>query len=124
MEEKKKRKYTKRKKIEKKSEGVGDTIAKITDTLGIKKCKGCEQRQKKLNKIFPYKKDISQEDIQEINAIEKRIEETKKLSVEDSRFILKILKNNLGMSVKPCYNCGKASWLVWLNKIKLAYDKQ
>lgn len=34
--------------------GLGDTIAKVTDFLGIKKCASCEQRQKKLNKMFPW----------------------------------------------------------------------
>jgi hypothetical protein len=48
-----------------KSKGLGDTIAKITDTTGIKKivdtisqvikkdC-GCEGRKQKLNEMFPY----------------------------------------------------------------------
>ena len=48
-----------------KSKGLGDTIAKITKTTGIKKvvdtvakvtgkdC-GCEKRQEGLNRLFPY----------------------------------------------------------------------
>lgn len=48
------------------SRGLGDTIAKITKATGIEKvvktitggkC-GCEERQKKLNEIFPYKKAL------------------------------------------------------------------
>lgn len=50
------------------SRGLGDTLAKITKATGIKKvvdtvfgainkdC-GCRERQSKLNKIFPYKKE-------------------------------------------------------------------
>ena len=47
----------------KKSKGLGDTIAKITEATGIKKvvkfiagddC-GCDARQEALNKLFPYK---------------------------------------------------------------------
>ena len=47
----------------KKSKGLGDTIAKITEATGIKKvvkfiagddC-GCDERQEALNKLFPYK---------------------------------------------------------------------
>ena len=38
-----------------KSRGLGDTIAKITTAIGIKPCRGCKQRQKKLNELFPYK---------------------------------------------------------------------
>ena len=36
------------------STGLGDTIAKVTDKLGIPKCGGCKRRQKKLNKLMPY----------------------------------------------------------------------
>lgn len=39
----------------KKSKGLGDTIKKVTDTLGIPQCGGCKARQKKLNVLFPYK---------------------------------------------------------------------
>jgi hypothetical protein len=43
----------------KKSQGLGDTIANITHTLGIDKlipkdC-GCDERREKLNRLFPYK---------------------------------------------------------------------
>ena len=37
-----------------KAKGLGDTIAKITSSLGIKPCGGCKKRQEKLNKIVPY----------------------------------------------------------------------
>jgi len=53
----------------KKSEGLGDTIAKITsatkldklaesiaDAVGAEDC-GCKARQKALNKMFPYNSD-------------------------------------------------------------------
>jgi hypothetical protein len=47
---------------EAKSEGVGDTVAKITKATGIEKAVkflagedcGCDERKDKLNKIFPY----------------------------------------------------------------------
>jgi len=38
------------------SRGLGDTVAKVTSTIGIKPCKGCKKRQAKLNKWFPYKR--------------------------------------------------------------------
>ena len=38
-----------------KSRGLGDTIAKVTDKLKIRKCGGCRRRQKKYNELFPYK---------------------------------------------------------------------
>jgi hypothetical protein len=50
--------------MEKKSKGIGDTVAKFTNATGIdqlvKKTMGedcgCKRRQEKLNKMFPYKK--------------------------------------------------------------------
>jgi hypothetical protein len=54
----------------KKSKGLGDTVAKITKflyidiladkiakLLGYKDC-GCTRRKEKLNKIIPYKKNV------------------------------------------------------------------
>jgi hypothetical protein len=45
-----------------KSKGLGDTIEKITTTMGIKsvvkkvsKDCGCSKRKKRLNKLLPYK---------------------------------------------------------------------
>ena len=39
----------------KKSRGIGDTIAKMTAAVGIKPCGGCKKRQEYLNKKMPYK---------------------------------------------------------------------
>ncbi len=50
-----------------KSQGLGDSIEKLTEATGIKKAVelfseitgldcGCDERKEKLNKIFPYKK--------------------------------------------------------------------
>ena len=49
---------------EKASEGLGDTIAKVTEATGIKKAVkfiagedcGCDERQERLNRIFKYNK--------------------------------------------------------------------
>lgn len=56
-------------KIKKKSKGLGDTIAKITNFFGLdiladriakffgKQDCGCTRRKNKLNKLIPYKKN-------------------------------------------------------------------
>tara|TARA_A100001037_G_scaffold298590_1_gene322594 strand:- start:845 stop:1003 length:159 start_codon:yes stop_codon:yes gene_type:complete len=36
------------------SKGLGDTVKKITDKMGIKQCGACKKRQAKLNRLFPY----------------------------------------------------------------------
>ena len=38
------------------SRGLGDTVAKITKSVGIKPCGPCKKRQAALNKAIPYKK--------------------------------------------------------------------
>lgn len=51
------------------SEGLGDTVAKVTNALGIDKLAervaqlagkedcGCKKRREKLNELFPYNKE-------------------------------------------------------------------
>tara|TARA_R110002167_G_scaffold308154_1_gene512900 strand:- start:600 stop:872 length:273 start_codon:yes stop_codon:yes gene_type:complete len=39
------------------STGLGDTIKKVTNALGVKQCGGCKKRQEKLNRLFPYKEE-------------------------------------------------------------------
>lgn len=45
----------------KESKGLGDTIKKVTEKLGIKQCGGCKRRQEKLNRLFPYQKEPKKE---------------------------------------------------------------
>ena len=40
----------------KESEGIGDTVAKITKTVGIEPCEACEERRKRWNDKVAYKK--------------------------------------------------------------------
>lgn len=44
--------------IQQSSRGLGDTVAKITSKLGIKKTEdcGCDKRQAVLNRLVPYHK--------------------------------------------------------------------
>jgi hypothetical protein len=36
------------------SRGLGDTVAKVTNAVGIKSCGGCKKRQEKLNSLVPF----------------------------------------------------------------------
>lgn len=36
------------------SRGVGDTVAKMLDSVGVRKCGKCRERQAKLNERVPY----------------------------------------------------------------------
>ena len=47
-----------------KSKGLGDTIAKITEAIGIIPCEGCNKRKESLNRLFPFKRvDSSKVDL-------------------------------------------------------------
>jgi|TARA_R110001606_G_C15119698_1_gene621919 hypothetical protein len=60
--------------MKEKSKGLGDTLAKLTKTTGIKSfvdkvnkitgtdC-GCGKRQSKLNKLFPYQNYLPEDDL-------------------------------------------------------------
>lgn len=48
-------KNTEKKEEPAKSKGLGDTIKKVTDKLGIKQCGGCKKRQALMNQLFPYR---------------------------------------------------------------------
>jgi hypothetical protein len=37
------------------SKGLGDTVKKITNAMGIKQCLPCKRRQEALNRLFPYR---------------------------------------------------------------------
>jgi len=60
------KKATKKRTTKKKSEGLGDTIEKITEATGIKAAVkwlagddcGCEERKQYLNDLFRYKKPL------------------------------------------------------------------
>jgi hypothetical protein len=36
------------------SRGLGDTVARVLDAVGVAKCGGCAKRQKLLNQLVPY----------------------------------------------------------------------
>ena len=39
------------------TDAVRDSIAKVTDAIGIPKCGGCAKRQEWLNRLVPYAAD-------------------------------------------------------------------
>ena len=47
----------------------------------------------------------------------------KTIAKEDAKMIVRLLKECLGMSVKPCYTCGVSKWNTWVNKINLKYEQ-
>ena len=111
----------------KSKKGLGDTVAKITEVTGIKKivgeCEGCKKRQAKLNKMFPYKRNLNDSERKEWEDFINRKVQTK-INKTQAKMIVRILKDCLAMSVKPCYTCGVSTWKTWINKINKVYERE
>ena len=101
------------------SEGLGDTVDKITTATGIKKAVkfvagedcGCDERKEKLNKIFRYMKPkCLTED--EFNLISDAVETKKnKFNSEEQKLFVQIYERIFNKKVN-CTPCSFAS-TVW-----------
>jgi|9_EtaG_2_1085328.scaffolds.fasta_scaffold08529_2 hypothetical protein len=117
-----------KKKYDKKSKGVGDTVEKITTATGIKKITkwlagedcGCEERKQKLNYLFPYNQPLCfTED--EYNYVTEKID-NKTITPDEQIQILtiynRVFKENV--STTSCSSCFVNN--VW-NKLKRIYKE-
>lgn len=99
---------------EAKSEGVGDTVAKITKATGIEKAVkflagedcGCDERKEILNHIFPYQKPLCfTED--EYNYLSERIGKINQVTVPEQKELLsiynRVFKDNRELT--SCSSC-------------------
>jgi hypothetical protein len=87
-----------------KSKGLGDTIKKITHFFGIEQCEPCKERQKVLNRIFPYKNKTITMTQEQIDIIEHYIKEpTSKIGCQ----VLNDLRYNIdGVKSGSCFCYG------------------
>ena len=110
------------------SKGLGDTIEKALKATGIDKVAkkvlgddcGCEERKKKLNKIFPYKK-VRQFTEDEIKIYEEVIERTKgTITGKDQTILIKLYNKVFNANKKPssCSPCVRET----LAKLKKVYQ--
>ena len=97
-----------------KSEGVGDTVAKITKATGIEKAVkflagedcGCDSRKKVLNHIFPYQKPLCLTE-DEYNYLSERIGKINQVTVPEQKELLviynRVFKENRELT--SCSSC-------------------
>jgi tyrosine-protein phosphatase YwqE len=113
----------------KKAQGLGDTVAQITEATGIDKlvkfiagedC-GCEERKQKLNELFPYKtvKCLTEDEYTYLNESQVLSKQTLKPSEQDD--ILKIYNRIFGISREPtsCATC----WLEIIQKMQKVFNE-
>lgn len=85
--------------------GLGDTIKTITNALGFTTCDACEERRKKLNKLFPYLRDIKEpmndKDIRFINFIRDK----NTITFDDVRYLTAMFNRLYHTNLQPCLSC-------------------
>ena len=125
----------------KKSKGLGDTIKKITSATKIDKLAkkiakavgkddcGCDERQEKLNKMFPYKTEEREYDEdspmhlkQEILCVWEKIKDGQAPDVETKKRFVELYNTIYKTKYKPTTNCGSCLHTMWKG-IKSLYDK-
>lgn len=112
-----------------KAQGLGDTVAKLTQATGIDKlvkfiagedC-GCDERQAKLNELFPYRtpKCLTEDEYTYLNESQVLTKQTLKPSEQDA--ILKIYNRIFGISREPtsCATC----WLEIIQKMQKVFNE-
>lgn len=101
------------------SQGLGDTIKKITRWFGIEPCDACEARAKKLNQMFSYLKRVTRP-ITEAEA--EQIETWKTTKKVDITELTKLYNEIFGDKQKPtsCVPCNKTM----LEKLIIQIEKQ
>lgn len=129
MEEKEVKKTTKRRgRPKKQSEGLGDTIEKVTKATGIDKlvkfvagedC-GCEERKEKLNKLFPYKKPKCLTEQEYIYLTDLFESNPRSLSVTQQRYVLDTYNRVFDLRREPttCSSC----WREIIQKLKTVHN--
>jgi hypothetical protein len=115
----------------KKSKGLGDTIGAITEATGIKKvvevfsevtgvdC-GCDARKEKLNKLFPYNRNVNclnEADYKALGVILKQNELTPEDQKTLSDIYFNVFKHRLQLS--NCSSCWKGK----IEELKKVYNE-
>jgi hypothetical protein len=113
----------------KKAAGLGDTVAQITKATGIDKlvkfiagedC-GCDERQAKLNELFPYRtpKCLTEDEYTYLNESQVLTKQSLKPSEQDA--ILKIYNRIFGISREPtsCATC----WMEIIQKMQKVFNE-
>jgi hypothetical protein len=95
-----------------KSEGVGDTVAKITKATGIEKAAkflagedcGCDKRKEVLNHIFPYQKPLCLTE-EEYNYLDTKMGKLSTVTIEEQKHLLGIY-NRVFKDNRELTSCG------------------
>lgn len=121
-----------KKKHDNSPDGIGDTIDAITSKTGIKKvvkaifnddC-GCDERRRKLNRVFPYKPKGCFTEHQYIAWTEFRNRPNKNVvNPDDQKLIHELLKDIYMIAIKnKCASCNGSMYKRWIQMIDKFYE--
>lgn len=105
----------------KQSQGLGDTIAKVTEAIGLDKIMpddcGCEERKQKLNELFAYKLKVvncpTNEDAIWFNGLGDN------LSNENRKRLCELYANTFNLPYfEPCVNCSPKPYIAMIENLK------
>tara|TARA_R100000908_G_C3692117_1_gene106079 strand:+ start:136 stop:489 length:354 start_codon:yes stop_codon:yes gene_type:complete len=109
-----------------KSKGIGDSIEKVLKATGIDKVAkavlgddcGCEERKQALNKLYPYARTFTADELKIYEEVLPRIKNT--ISRNDQQILLKIY-NSVFNDNKKMSSCGSCV-MTTLNKLARVYE--
>lgn len=110
-----------------KSKGLGDSIEKVFKATGIDKVAkavlgddcGCEERKEKLNKLYPYARTFTNDEIKIYEEIIPSIDKSKLINKQEQKILLKIY-NKVFNTTKEISNCSSCIQQT-LKKLKEVY---
>ena len=132
MEKKTTKKTTTRKtRTKKKPEGLGDSIEQVLEATGVSKIAkfvlgedcGCEERKKKLNRMFPYRKPncLLEHEYEFLNSFYNR-EKQNTILVSQQKVLSEIYQRVFNQRVQMSSSCGSC-WRDTISKLKKVYDE-
>jgi hypothetical protein len=115
------------------SKGLGDTVEKITKATGIKKAVqlfskatgidcGCDKRQEKLNKLFPYKGNVNCLKKEDYDSLTTLLSPTQhSLNPLEQLIVSKIYFNVFGVRIQfsNCNSC----WSGKMSELRKVYEQ-
>lgn len=109
-------------------QGLGDAIAKVTEAIGIEKCEGCNKRQTKLNKMFPFK-NASELTAFEMEFLTDVFTWYKGLPIQSNKAkelqrCEDIWIRAFNIKTLPCRTCGTSHQNNYMNDLKKLWENQ
>jgi|TARA_R100000458_G_C8245025_1_gene223171 arginyl-tRNA synthetase len=108
------------------SKGLGDSVEKVLKATGIDKVAkkvlgddcGCQKRKEALNKLYPYSRQMTEDEMKIYEEIMSRTKDT--ITKQDQALLVKIYNKVFNKNKKPssCGSCVKNT----LNELKKVYE--